>query len=147
MAGRMREEEEEEEEEYDDKSGPGTSGLQVCRGECNRSIAEAEVVAGEGNRRNGLRCVTGALHDGVGRPAAGAVQIPGARESNHQTLVPPGDWLLHAVRARPATGSFRPGQSRGFEHLLSLAQCSIADNVIGALIPRLGVRHRAMEHH
>lgn len=28
----------------------------VCRGGCNRSIAEAEVVAEEGNRRYGLRC-------------------------------------------------------------------------------------------
>lgn len=112
----------------------------VCRGGCNRSIAEAEVVAGEGNRRNGLRFPGGAPRWSQ-TPSCGAVQIPrGPRKGNCQTPGPTWDRLTRRA------GQTWKATKRTFASInYSLAQSStVADSVMGALIPRLHVRHPAM---
>lgn len=107
MAGKRREEGEEEEEGR--RGGERAGGHLACRGGCNRSIAEAEVVAGEGDRRKRV-AVPGALHDGARRPAAALCKSPGAGKSNLLTVK---RWShlgtdLDAVQARPGEGPTQP---------------------------------------
>lgn len=95
-----------------------TGGYPVCRGGCNRSIAEAEVVAEEGNRRNGLR------FPGLSTMESGA-QLRRCANPPGPGRVTVKDWShlgldLHAVQAKPGRRRNRPTYR---EHQQLLAQC------------------------
>lgn len=110
--------------------GERAGGHPVCRGGCNRSIAEAEVVAEEGNRRDGA-----ALHDGVRRPAAALCKSPGL---GRVTVKHWSHLGLTYTPCRPALDEDETG--RRTPRINHCQYIDIADSVMGALIPRLNIR-------